>query len=185
MTALSFSYDEADPPIDLPPSSDFVCQECQTPLTYGGRGKKPTKCTPRNGGDPECYGKRTPSTGGSRRSSRDVESALAFMDGLYDSASQVLMISTPNAAAELEKRIAAQQDRNRLAFEANPALAKRVAGWGGKAGMLGFILSNSFMMAGVARVAYAEIAVQRMMAPSGANGGASLSDLFSGFGVPA
>lgn len=174
-------------------STGYQCEVCGTELQYGGRGRKPRKCTPNNGGDPSCFGSRTPSTSGpsyAKSSSKKVEAALAVMEGLYDQLTQVLMIVSPNGAAELEKRIPRQQQRNRLAFEANPKLTDRIVSMGQKGGSLTFILSNVAMLAMVGRIAYADVMAFRSAmdtlsnlggSANGANGPADLSSMFAMF----
>lgn len=148
---------------------DYACGICSRELTYGGKGRKPTKCTPNNGGDPECYGinNARSSTGSSpRSSSKKVEAALAVMAGAYEQMIQILLFMSPAGAAALEERIPSQQMRNKMSFEASPALCDRVAGWGGKGGMWTFLLSNVAMMSVVGRIAYADVAAQKAMLES-------------------
>lgn len=178
-------------------TSDFVCPFCDTPLTWGGRGRKPKHCTPNNGGNPECTGPgmkgRVSASGssGTKRGTKNVETALAVMESAYDNMIQALLFVSPEASSELENRVPAQQKRNRACFEANPALAARVAGWGGKGGMLFFLLSNAAMLSAVVRVALPDVkeqaAVLSLLRNAGGSTGrtAPLSDLFGAFGVPA
>jgi hypothetical protein len=184
-------YEATDTP-DVPEiTPEYSCQFCGTELTYIGRGRKPRWCTPKNGGNPECEGPgmnksaATPGTSRASSSTKKVEAAMSVMDGVYDGLSQVLMVFAPNAAGELEKRIPKQQERNRLAFETNPALCDRVMGWGRKGGTLAFLVSNALLIAAVGRIAYGEVMAQKMMADSLAsamnNGGPDLATLFAGF----
>jgi hypothetical protein len=180
-------------------SSDFVCPYCEQALQWGGRGRKPKHCTPNNGGNPECDGpgmKRVSASGssGTKRGTKNVESALAVMAGAYDQMQQALLFVSPDAADELERRIPQQQARNRAAFEANPALAARVAGWGGKGGTFFFLLSNAALVSAVMRVALPDVRAQRdlltfLRGGKGSTGPttapSNLSDLFGAFGVPA
>jgi len=51
--------------------SEYTCEVCQAPLTYNGRGRKPTKCSPRNGGREECYSTRGATLSQPREKSND------------------------------------------------------------------------------------------------------------------
>lgn len=175
-------------------TDEYTCVHCGTSLTYAGKGRKPTQCTVKNGGNPECFSQRgvsTSSVGSSVRATKRVEAALAVMDGVYDSMLQVLMVFSPRAAMELENRIPKQQLRNRTYFEANPKLCERVCSWGGKGGTLAFLFSNALLFASVGRVAYGDAMAMRQVlgnlqgssdGTTTANGEPDLSQLFANLG---
>jgi hypothetical protein len=167
MTNVLFEGDAGltfdEPATEFP---DYSCELCQTPLSYSGRGRKPKKCSSSNGGDPECFGNKTASTrstSGRRSSAKDVEAAMAAMDTLYGERSKYLMLFTPPAAEELDKRLEKQRETNRACFEASPSLAKRVASVGGKGGVLLFLLSNVSLIAVVGYSAYTGLSMQAAM----------------------
>lgn len=178
MTNLMFEGLTFEDP--APQTTDLTCELCQNPLTYTGRGRKPKRCSASNGGDPECFGNVTarPATSSgprvSARQSKNVETALAVMEGVYDGISEVLILLSPDGAVELEKRVVKQQLRNKACFESSPALCERVARYGGKGGTFAFLLSNLSMLAMVAFTVYngtsAQMAMFQQMASMMNNG---------------
>lgn len=186
MTNILFDGDDAltiDPPETN--YADFACEICGTSLTYSGKGRKPKKCTPTNGGNPECFSTRvsTPRTGtSSARTEAKVTAALAVMAGTYQQLIDILIFVSPRASMALAERIPVQQATNKTAFEASPKLCERVVSMGGKGGTLMFAFTNLAMMAMVGRIAYADIqsignAVNAMNGDG--NGEAKLEDLFA------
>src|SRR4030042_106096 len=71
------------PATEQDPDTEYPCSACGRPLTYGGAGRKPKRCTDRNGGDPECYG--------SRKSSGARTGRAASNDKLAQQATDVLV----------------------------------------------------------------------------------------------
>jgi CRISPR/Cas system-associated protein Cas10 (large subunit of type III CRISPR-Cas system) len=180
--------EDVPPDDNVTPPSGYTCEACGAELTYNGRGRKPRKCSDRNGGLASCYGTTsgTPRQRLPRSSGKNTQAALAVMEGYYDQLSQILLMVSPHAAAELESRIPSQQLRNGLVFDANPALTARVCAGGQKATMLAFIASNLALVLAVSRIAYMDVVRMRAMVGTlnnagGSDGGLNLADLFSGF----
>lgn len=130
---------------DAPPSfsivtapsndDDLTCEVCGTPLVYGGRGRKPKRCD-----EHKKSGART-STGTRRSSTRDVDAALAALEGFETILQFGLMWASPHAAADFETRRESLTARNQKILEADPALAKRLSSAASKGGGFALVLS--------------------------------------------
>lgn len=133
-------------------SSDLTCQVCGTPLTYGGRGRKPKFCDDH---------KKSPSSGSSTRSSggragAEVEAAMAALEGMHTVLSMALMVIAPNAAMEWQAQLPALNDRNRGILGADKELAKKIAKMASKGSSPMLFLSYGAAIAPVAGVASME-----------------------------
>lgn len=150
---ISFTVADIPPadPVDTAPSNGsagaYTCEVCGTPLTYGGRGRPPTRCADH---------KRAGSSSGgttARRSSRDVDAAMAALNASHTSLSFLLMMLAPDAATAWEAGRPSLDDRNRRILEADPALAKRIATAASKGGAGALVISHLIAVAPAAVIA--------------------------------
>lgn len=139
---------ESDIPDMAPGEGSLVCEQCGDHFEHIGRGRKPKKC-------PTCRESRTASTprASSRRTtSKDVESAIAVLDGMYSTASLGLMMLNPRAAVAWAGQIDQLQAQNRVTLAGDAALTKSINRLGERTGKAAFFLSHVFAIAPVVMV---------------------------------
>lgn len=145
----SISFTVADiPPADNPGTDDttdsgskYTCEVCGTGLAYGGRGRPPTRC------DAHKRNASQAGTSSPRRSSRDVDAAMAALNASHTSLAFLLMVLAPDAATAWEASIPSLDDRNRRILEADPALAKRIATAASRGGAGALVISHLIAVA--------------------------------------
>lgn len=150
---ISFTVSDIPPadPVDTAPSNGsagaYACEVCGTPLAYGGRGRPPTRCAD--------HKRSSGSSGGAtaRRSTRDVDAAMAALNASHTSLSFLLMMVAPDAASAWESGRPSLDDRNRRILEADPALAKRIATAASRGGAGALVISHLIAIAPAAVIA--------------------------------
>jgi len=134
-------------------STDLACEVCGAPIAYSGKGRKPKYC------DEHKRSSGSSSTGAStvRRSTKDVESACATMEQMYDLLYFGLgMVSeaAPQIWLMKRERLAAQ---NRALFVADPTLCRRINSLAAKGGTGAFIGAHAMALFPVAVAVSAEV----------------------------
>ena len=130
---------------DMPPNhGDLTCAECGNAFDHVGRGRKPKNC-------PECREKLKAGTGTRRPASRrttskDVESALAVLDGVYSTMGLGLFVLSPNAAAQWNGSTDTLQAQNRVILAGDPNLCKSILRAGEKSGKAAFIIAHALAL---------------------------------------
>jgi hypothetical protein len=141
-------------PLDLPPITDDLlsCTVCGKPLTYGGRGRKPTKCDEH---------KKASGKGGTRRAvpndklAASATEALVNINRLTGFGARILRL--PNTAAmfaETEDMFRAQ------AYEAllvDPDLCRQILAAGQMSGRMSLLIAYGMLAMQIAPVAAMEI----------------------------
>jgi len=130
----------SDPVTDAPASSDRACEVCGTALSYSGRGRPPTRCDDHK--KSSSNGASSPRANSGRKSTRDVEAAMAALDAAHTSLSFGLMLMSPSAAVAWEESRTNLNARNQMILESDPALAKRIASMAAKGGGTALILNH-------------------------------------------
>lgn len=137
--------------VDIPPSGDTLpdgeeyegaqgCDwpGCESPAAFRN-GRLQKRCD-------EHYRKRltssSSSSGSGRRSAATTEAALAAMDTAYNMLAVGFMLLSPEAAHTWASKVENLQHTNRLAFDADPKLARQVGKAAGKGGSALFYLTN-------------------------------------------
>lgn len=147
MSVMDFT--DAKIPDDSPPGEGMLtCDVCGTTFEHTGRGRKPKTC-------PEHRGKTTAtaSSSSSRRTvSKDVESAIAVLDGAYSAGQLGLMMFSPNAAVAWTNSIPELQKQNRVTLAGDPNLCKSICRMGERTGKAAFFLSHVMAVIPVALV---------------------------------
>lgn len=147
---------------------EYPCKHCGAELTYRGKGRKPVECTPRNGGNAECIAKnyraRTADVGtrGPRNATAlasQATEALCTINSLI--AAGAMLGGFVNTAAAIAEREQDFRNQVMIAFTADPALARKIAGIGGKSGMGALMLAYVTFGAAVGSTAYAEFNEKR------------------------
>lgn len=128
-----------DTPNDFAPGEGMLtCEQCGNHFEHSGRGRKPKRCL-------DCRSKatgtatRTPSR---KSTPKDVETALAVLDGMYSTLSIGLFIVSPNAASVWAGQTDQLQTTNRVTLAGDPALTKSICRLGERTGKAAFILAH-------------------------------------------
>lgn len=154
---MSIDFEDVTIPDDVSDvageSTDLACEVCGRPLTYSGKGRKPKFC------DEHKRGTSSASTGNAtvRRSNKDVESALATMDNIYDLLFFGFGMVSETAASMWLPRRAQLQQQNRQLFISDPGLCRRVNALGAKGGTGAFIGAHAMALFPIAVVLNAEV----------------------------
>src|SRR4030042_275246 len=153
------------PVTEQDPDTEYPCSACGRPLTYGGAGRKPKRCTDRNGGDPECYGSRKSSGARTGRAASNDKLAQQATDVLVSlnefvgtGAFFVGFIGTARAIA------GANEDFGVRAYNAlvmDPSLCKMILRGGMNSGRLALLLAYGMFAAKVAPIAVGEYRTAR------------------------
>lgn len=134
---------------ESPHSGDPVCRVCQTPLAYGGRGRKPVLCDTHKS-------KGTSSAKTGARASSDVESALTILGGLYDGLAMGLTMVSPQAASVWVSRIDGLQSSNRAVLSVDKELCRKINTMARGGGKFAFFAAHAMAMAPVIMIVKAE-----------------------------
>lgn len=151
--SVSFSVsdmppDAADSTTDTVTSNDPTCEVCGTPLSYSGRGRKPKYCDDHKRSTSTS---RTTSTG--RRSTRDVEAAMAALSSGHTVVQFAMSLVSLEAGQVFEISRPTLDERNRAILESDPALAKRIAAMASKGGGAALLISHVIAIAPAAAIA--------------------------------
>lgn len=163
---MAIDFETAAIPGDIPPEADagaasgYTCDECGKPLSYGGRGRPPTKCDEH---------KRAGSSGRSsapsgNRGSKDVDAACNALAAAYESLLFPLGMASPDAAAMWVQKIGQLNNSNRLILSGDPALARRIVNSASKGGAAALIATNAMAMAPVFILAFNDVKTNRRAA---------------------
>ena len=151
--------DDDAPTVNADRTDDLACVVCGTPLHYAGKGRKPKFCVDhkqtRTAAPTAATAARMP------RGSGDVEMAMARMDMFYKFAVMGLMPISPTAAAAFAEGVPQAQMGNRMAFEADRSLCRRINTTTKNTGALTFVAANAMLIVPVVRIAVADIASRR------------------------
>lgn len=142
--------------VDIPVinSDDLTCQTCGAGLLWGGRGRKPKYC-------PDCKPKRTSSTPTGRRSTGDVEAAMAALSVLEEALTVPLKIFAPTAGGVWQDQLPGLRERNKPILETQPKLCKSIVKTSGNAGPVALLGSYMLALAPVLMLARAEMTARR------------------------
>jgi hypothetical protein len=157
------------PPTDNsgPVEAEFSCKVCGQALTYSGRGRKPSRCTASNNGDPECIAKNggktatvgTRSKGSNEKLAKDAVAVLTSMhDYMAMGAMFMQLMGTASAIAQANENFV---PRAEAALSNDPALARRIIALGSKGGKAMLLGAYVGFALSVAPVAMSEINAQR------------------------
>lgn len=137
-------------------SSDPVCKfpGCGTPLTYGGRGRRPTLCD-----EHKRTGSNTARPSG--RTGNDVQSAMAALGMLYDGVSAGLAIFAPETASKWVRKIGPLQEKNAQVLAQDKELCKSINRLGTSSARGTFVAAHLFAVAPVVLSARAEVRGRR------------------------
>ncbi len=136
-------------------STDLSCEVCGTPITYAGRGRKPTRCD-------EHKRSKTSGTGSApRRNVRNVEAACAALDGLYQAMLMPLFAVSPDAGAAWVAQIEQLNARNRIILSGDPALARKIVDGASKGGGAALLISHVIAVGPVASIAVRDVRTRR------------------------
>lgn len=142
--------------VGAPEDSGYACEVCGTSLSYSGRGRPPKRCAEHK---KSSSGSSTRSSG--RRSSRDVEAAMAALDAAHTALSFSLMLMSPTAAQTWEANRPGLSARNQSILEGDPALAKRIASMAAKGGTTALVLNHLVAIVPVLGIVRAEARQRR------------------------
>ena len=130
---------------DVPPGDGaLTCQNCGILFDHTGRGRKPKQC-------PECRATKSTAraTRSRRTTSKDVESAIAVLDGAYNTLALGLMMLSPRAATVWAQGIDTLQAANRVTLAGDPGLCKSILRAGEKSGKAAFAVAHAVALAPV------------------------------------
>lgn len=130
---------------DVPPGDGaLTCQNCGILFDHTGRGRKPKQC-------PECRATKSTATAtrSRRTTSKDVESAIAVLDGAYNTLALGLMMLSPRAATVWAQGIDTLQAANRVTLAGDPGLCKSILRAGEKSGKAAFAIAHVVALAPV------------------------------------
>lgn len=172
------SIPEDAAPMDTAPAdpisepAGYYCEVCGVPLSYGGRGRPPKRCAEHK----SSKSSGSSSRGGGRRSTRDVDAAMAALDAAHTSLTFGLMLLSPTAAAEWEQGRPKLNERNQLILESDPALAKRIASMAAKGGSTALILNHLIALVPVLGIARGEMRERALVKKAARQGNLTVDD---------
>lgn len=137
-------------------STDLTCEVCGTPITYAGRGRKPTRCDEHKRSGSKSSGNSAP-----RRNDRNVDAACAALDGLYQAMLMPLFAMSPSAGSAWEAQIEQLNARNRIILSGDPALARKIVDGASKGGGAALLISHVIAVGPVASIAVHDIRARR------------------------
>ena len=147
--------------VDSVPGDDpntLYCEACGNGFIHTGRGRKPKKC-------PDCKTAPTSKTSGTRRTSKDVDTALAVLDSTYSAATLGLMVLSPRAASTWAESAEQLQASNRAILAGDPNLTKSICRAGEKSGKTMFFITHLVAIAPVVGVLRQDFMEARKNAP--------------------
>lgn len=128
---------------EVPPNHGaLTCAECGNNFDHTGRGRKPKLCI-------ECREKKktvTPRSTSRRTTSKDVESAIAVLDGVYSTVGLGLFVLSPNAAVQWGGSTEQLQAQNRIILAGDPSLCKSILRAGEKSGKAAFVIAHALAL---------------------------------------
>lgn len=134
-------------------SSDLTCIVCDTPLSYAGRGAKPKYCS-----DHKKQAASKTSTG---KSSGQVEAAMQVLSLVNDLLGLPIGVASPAANQLWKAQKPSLEARVRPVLQADPALAKRIAGMGAVGGKWALMGAYAMALGPVTAVAAADMRAKR------------------------
>lgn len=135
------------------PDGALICEQCGNPFEHSGRGRKPKRC-------PDC--RATKSTGTRSKSpSGDVKTAMAVLEGMYDSLSLALMMFSPRGALTWSESRVKLEQTAQLSLQGDPALAKQICRIGTVSGRGMFYGAHVMALIPVAMVVREDLAERR------------------------
>jgi hypothetical protein len=155
VTTESLEFSTTEIPSEIPfvddgsQSDDLTCDVCGVPLTYAGRGRKPTKCDTH---------KRKSSGTTTRRGSADVELAVTSLHSLYEGFLFPLTAVSPIGAQVWANQIDALDERNRAFLATNRDLVRKINAAATKGGTTAFVISHVVAVAPVVMAVRADFA---------------------------
>lgn len=166
MTVLTFE------PQDLPPAPDpddvtaeYTCKDCGRALAYNGRGRKPVRCSDRNGGDPECYGSRkSASTGGRKAVGNDrlAEQAASVLYGLNAMiGTGAFMFGFAGTASAIARANDSFESRAIEALKMDPGMCRMILRGGASGGKLALVMAYAMFASNVVPIAAGELRARR------------------------
>ena len=162
---------DVSPPIDPDdPSPEFSCKVCARALTYSGRGRKPSKCSASNGGDPECFGSRAASTGRAPKASGEklAADAVAVLRSVNDMVGMgALLAGFNNTASAMAAGQEGFRDKAFAALVLDPSLCRMILRAGTNSGKVALLMAYGMYLAPVAMTAYAEYSMRRLAEEKG------------------
>lgn len=142
LSDLSEVYPDTTPGDD---PNTIYCDTCGNGFVHSGRGRKPKKC-------PDCRTVTAPKTSGTRRSNKDVDTALAVLESTYSAAALGLMVVSPRAASTWVESADRLQQSNRAILVGDPNLVKSICRAGEKSGKTMFFVTHLIALAPVVGV---------------------------------
>ena len=139
---------DAPIPDSVPGENTLECEACGTHFEHTGRGRKPKKC-------PDCRANNAGTTtkpSSRRTTSKDVESAIAVLDGMYSTVSLGLVVLNPRAAVAWAGQLDTLQAQNRVTLAGDANLTKSINRLGERTGKAAFFLAHVFAIAPVVAV---------------------------------
>ena len=156
---------DSPPVTDDLDDSEFRCSECNRALTYSGRGRKPSRCSPNNDGDPDCYGKRGGNSSASGRKdatdrlANQAAKVLATVNAAVGTAGLFVGFhATAGAIAESNDEFEANA---REALRLDPALSRMILRGGQNGGKLALIVAYVMFGASVIPAIQTDMAKKR------------------------
>lgn len=161
-------------PVDIPPNADpddldgeYQCTECRRTLTYSGRGRKPKRCSERNNGDPDCYGKSQPKSGGTKRTTsaeKLAEEAAAVLCGLNDLTGMgFFFVGLQRTASVIAAGNDAFRERAIAALVLDPNMSKMILRGGTKSAAMALGMAYLSFAVPVVKTASMEIRANKEM----------------------
>jgi hypothetical protein len=157
---------EVEPDPAPPIEDEYPCQLCGRSLTYGGRGRKPKKCSPNNGGDASCYGgaaKTAPRTrvGKSNNESLARQAADTLLIGHGVVAFGAMGLGLDKTAEAIGTANTNFDARAYSALLANPKLCRMIVRGGSGSGAIMFFMAYAMFAMEVAPIAVEELRAKK------------------------
>ena len=164
MSIMDLQENDLTPPDTAPGEGMLTCEKCGNSFEHSGKGRKPKRC-------PDCRSVRETPVASRRTTSKDVESAIAVLDGMYNLVSLGLFMLNPKAAGVWNAQVDELQKQNRVTLAGDPNLTKSILRVGEKSGRTAFVLAHAFAVAPVVGVIVADLPPKQKKAkPTAANG---------------
>lgn len=109
------------------------CKICGTELEYAGRGRKPTKCSPKNGGNAECYAKQetAPVTRAGKNAALAAQTLASWNEYMVIGS---MMAGLTETTVTISKANEVFEAKAAAALENDPELCKAILRAGAKTG---------------------------------------------------
>ena len=139
-----------------PRTHEYACEVCGIELTYGGRGRKPTRCAEH---------KRNASKAGSGRAGSNEQLAAQAADTLTYANKfaglGLIMLGLPATAESVALAQVSFRENVYQALLLDPKLCRRILTMGGKGATVGLVLAYGGMVSEIAPIALKEIKTRR------------------------